>query len=173
MTSIIKVDQIQNAAGTAGLSIDSSGRVLTPVRPAFFAYLIGNQGTGAAATDEKVGFNALDFNHGNVFSTTNSEFTVPVSGLYQINACVTWLSNSQSARYVRASIFKNNSDFQIEGHAHASNETSDSDYHMVSFGAVMDLESGDVLKITAATSNASISVAGFNKTTHFSGYLIG
>lgn len=171
MTSIIKVDQIQNAAGTTGLTIDSSGHIFTPVRPAFFAYLIGNQSTVNAATDEKVNFNATDFDRGNVFS--NGEFTAPVSGLYQINVCVTWLSSGRSARYVRASVFKNGSDFQIEGHAHASNETADSDYHMVSFGAVMDLESGDVLKIMAATSDNQVNIAGFNKTTHFSGYLIG
>jgi len=171
MTSIIKVDQIQNAAGTTGLTIDSSGNVLTPVRPAFFAYLIGNQSTVNAATDEKVNFNATDFDHGNVFS--NGEFTAPVSGLYQINVCVTWLSASLSARYVRATLFKNGSDFGIEGHSHASDESNNDDYHMVSFGAVVNLNSGDTLKVMAATANSSVNIAGFNKTTHFSGYLIG
>ena len=171
MTSILKVDQIQNAAGTTGLTIDSDGHILTPVRPAFFAYLVGNQSTVSAATDEKVGFNAYDFDHGDVFA--NGEFTAPVSGLYQVNVCVTWLSASQSARYVRASLFKNGSDFQIEGHAHASDEVSNTDYHMVSFGAVVDLSSGDTLEVMAATSNANVNIGGFNKTTHFSGYLIG
>lgn len=171
MTSIIKVDQIQNTAGTVGLTIDDGGNVLTPVRPAFFAFLIGNQSTVTSGTDEKVNFNGEDFDKGSCFS--NGEFTAPIAGLYQINVCVTWLSGSQSARYVRASIFKNGSDFGIEGHSHASDETSNDDYHMVSFGAVMNLESGDVLKVMAATSNYQVNIAGFNKTTHFSGYFIG
>ena len=33
MSSILKVDTIQNTGGTTGLTIDSSGRVLKPVIP--------------------------------------------------------------------------------------------------------------------------------------------
>jgi hypothetical protein len=171
MTSIINVDQIQNASGTTGLTIDSDGRVLTPVRPAFFAYANANQLTTAAATDTKVLFAAEDYDKGGDFA--NSEFTAPLSGLYQINVCITFISNGQSSRYVRATVFKNGSDFQIEGHSHMSNETSDSDYALVSFGAVLDLTSGDTLDVRYAVADVDVDVAGINKTTHFSGYFIG
>jgi hypothetical protein len=171
MTSIIKVDQIQNAAGTAGLTIDSSGRVLTPVRPAFFAHLNANHSTTAAATDEKVPFNAEDYDKGGNFA--NSEFTAPVAGLYQFNVCVTFIANSQSSRYIRASIYKNGSDFNIEAHSHMSNETSDSDYALVSFSCTLDLAANDVISVYYAVADVDVDVAGINKTTHFSGYLIG
>ena len=87
MTSIIKVDQIQNAAGVGGLTIDSSGAVLTPSRPAFKAYRAGNTwqsfgGTGYA----KLTFNSTDHNVGSHYSTTNYRFTVPVSGVYMFGA---------------------------------------------------------------------------------------
>ena len=38
MTSILKVDNIQNASGTSALSIDSSGIVAQSAKPSFFAY---------------------------------------------------------------------------------------------------------------------------------------
>ena len=154
-----------------GIDVDASGRVSMPSQPAFFAYLIGNQDTISQATDEKVLFNAEDFDRGGNF--INSEFTAPVAGIYQFNVCITYYHPDISSRYVRATLFKNGSDFQIEGHSHASQESANDDYTMVSFGAVMELAQNDVISVYAAVANAGVNIAGFNKTTHFSGYLVG
>ena len=46
MTSIIKVDEIQNKNGTTAITIDSSGRILQPAKPVFKMELVVE---GAAA----------------------------------------------------------------------------------------------------------------------------
>ena len=38
MSSVLKVDAIQNTAGTSALTIDSSGRVLNPNAVGWFVY---------------------------------------------------------------------------------------------------------------------------------------
>ena len=43
MTGILKVDTIQSSGGTTGLTIDSSGRMFTPARPAFYIRKTGGR----------------------------------------------------------------------------------------------------------------------------------
>ena len=171
MASELQVDAINHSGGTNALTIDSSGRVFTPVRPAFFAYLNANTSINSDATDQKVLFNAEDFDKTNNFA--NNEFTAPIAGLYQFNVAITFLSSGQSSRYARARIFKNGSTTQIESHSHMSDETSNSDYTSVNFGAVMDLSANDVISIHVAVANSNVGIAGINKTTNFSGFFIG
>ena len=83
MTSILKVDSIQNAAGTAAMTIDSSGRIFTPARPAFRgfkAYTTTNFTTETIITSY-----TEDFDIGSCFNHTTGIFTAPVTGIYQIN----------------------------------------------------------------------------------------
>ena len=54
-----------------------------------------------------------------------------------------------------------------------SDETSNSDYTSVNFGAVMDLSANDVISIHIAVANSNLSIAGINKTTNFSGFFVG
>lgn len=171
MSSDLNVDTIKDTGGTTAMTIDSSGRVSTPVRPAFFAYLNANQSITSSATDEKVLFNAEDFDKTNNFAS--SEFTAPLAGLYQFNVAIQFEGSGEVSRYVRARIFKNGSTSQIEGHNHLSDETSNSDYSMVSYGAIMDLAANDVISVHIAVFNSNLVISGFNKTTHFSGYFIG
>tara|TARA_B100000963_G_scaffold170223_1_gene148119 strand:- start:214 stop:690 length:477 start_codon:yes stop_codon:yes gene_type:complete len=81
MSSILKVDTIQNTGGTTGLTIDSSGRVLHPVIP------FGQASTGVSAV---TGGNKLTLDSniisggGLTVDTTNERMIVPVAGLYRI-----------------------------------------------------------------------------------------
>ena len=81
--STLKVDTIQHSGGTTGLTIDSSGRILQPTKPAFRAY---RNATGwndiSNGTWTKVALNATDFNIGSHYDTSNYRFTAPVSGVY-------------------------------------------------------------------------------------------
>jgi hypothetical protein len=83
MTSIIKVDNIQNAAGTAAMAIDSTGRVTTPARPMFKVY-IGSSGWVDIVHNatRRIPFNAETYDVGGCFNTSTSTFTAPVSGYY-------------------------------------------------------------------------------------------
>ena len=81
MSSILKVDEIQNTGGTTGLTIDSAGRLLKPVIP------FGQFGGPASTTS---GGNIITFagrivsGGGMTADSTNHRMIVPVAGLYAI-----------------------------------------------------------------------------------------
>ena len=58
MTSIIKVDQIQNASGTNAVSINSAGVVTRPSIPAFHV----RSPAGTIATNQKPTWNTVTLN---------------------------------------------------------------------------------------------------------------
>ena len=83
MSSILKVDTIQNTGGTTGLTIDSSGRPLTPGRPAFKAHSSASGWQSFGSTNETVmPFNATQHNIGGHYNTSNYRFVAPVDGVY-------------------------------------------------------------------------------------------
>lgn len=88
MTSTIKVDTIQNSAGTTGLTIDSSGRVSRGVVPSWRIALTSNQGVTVSNSvvdvlwDRTSSYNT--FLDGGC-TLSNGIVTVPVDGLYNIN----------------------------------------------------------------------------------------
>ena len=80
--STLKVGTIQDHANSnTAITIDSSGRVTTPARPAFSARLTTNQDFSGIGT-HKAEFPTAEFNIGNHYNTSNSKFTCPVAGVY-------------------------------------------------------------------------------------------
>ena len=80
MSSILKVDTIQNTGGTTGLTIDSAGRLLKPVIP--FGQASSNAKTTATNI---VNLNSHVISGGGVtVDQTNNRMIVPVAGLYKI-----------------------------------------------------------------------------------------
>lgn len=80
--SILRVNEIQHSNGTAALTIDSSGRIITPNIPIFYAY----QSAGASASalgPFTTQFNTTLVNIGNYYNTTTGRFTAPVAGTYR------------------------------------------------------------------------------------------
>jgi len=63
------------------MTIDSSGRVTTPARPAFSARRHSNQDFSGSG-NHKAEFPTAEFNIGNHYNTSNSKFTCPVAGVY-------------------------------------------------------------------------------------------
>lgn len=97
MSSILKVDEIQNTAGTTGLTIDSSGRVLKPVIPSF---MVSGTGTWVAQSNgDKVPFNTDTgnqlFDNGNHFNTSTYAFDAPIAGLYSFSVLL-YTANSDT-----------------------------------------------------------------------------
>ena len=83
MSSVLKVDAIQNTAGTSALTIDSAGRPLTPARPAFKAYSSSSGWQSFGSTnDTKMPFAATQHNVGGHWDTTNYKFVAPCDGVY-------------------------------------------------------------------------------------------
>jgi len=77
--STLKVDTIQHSGGTTAQTIDSTGRILTPARPAFCAKRI-NSGGGTGLSGH-ITLDTVVFNVGNCWDGTN-KFQAPVAGIY-------------------------------------------------------------------------------------------
>ena len=78
MSSILKVDTIQNTGGTTGLTIDNSGRVSNPNLISFEAY----RTLGDVSVNNVVVFNQTRHNTGSHYNTSNGTFTAPIAGSY-------------------------------------------------------------------------------------------
>ena len=88
MSSILKVDTIQNTGGTTGLTIDNNGRMLTPARPAFHAKKSGSaawQSLGGTS-QTVIPLDATTYNVGGYYNTSNYRFVAPVAGIYFLHA---------------------------------------------------------------------------------------
>ena len=72
--SKLSVNTIAHTGGTTAQTIDSSGRILTPARPAFRAYLNANSGqsdwTFSTGTQGNIVFDVEDFDVGGNYDTT-------------------------------------------------------------------------------------------------------
>jgi len=81
MSSILKVDTIQNTGGTTGLTIDSAGRMLKPVIPFGQAGMAG----GAISAGNKLTLDSnISSGGGLTVDQTNERMIAPVAGLYKI-----------------------------------------------------------------------------------------
>ena len=80
MASELHVDAIKHSGGTSAMTIDSTGRILTPARPAFRARI--GSSTGGHGTNGTLVFETEDFDIGGNYDHTNGRFTAPVAGVY-------------------------------------------------------------------------------------------
>ena len=109
MTSILKVDQIQNAAGTAGLTIDSSGNV--DVSNRFIGlYKSGNQSLTTDTYTKITGWTE-DSSSGLTWDATNNKLIVDKSGSYLINFSLQIYSSSNNLNDVRQVVYRNGTEF--------------------------------------------------------------
>ena len=77
--STLKVQEIQHTGGTTAQTIDSSGRILTPARPAFSVKRI-NSGGGTDLSGH-ITFDTVTVNVGSCWDGTN-KFQAPIAGVY-------------------------------------------------------------------------------------------
>ena len=79
------VGTIKEATGTTtAMTIDSTGRILTPARPAFRG-TIGTVGVADYTTETTLTSFTEDYDIGGIFNHSTGIFTAPITGLYQIN----------------------------------------------------------------------------------------
>jgi hypothetical protein len=86
MTSVIKVDNIQNSGGTAALSIDSNGRVSMPNTVEIDAWRLTSNFTtdGATITGWERPDDATAAYAGTGMTESSGVFTFPKTGLYKV-----------------------------------------------------------------------------------------
>ena len=161
MTSIIKVDQIQNAAGTTGLTIDSSGRVTLPYQPAFYWTKTSTQTSTVAS--EVVVWDSSKVNVGSHFN--NQRFTAPVAGVYHFSV---FSLSVNDALQNDLQIVKNGSTMLARQRNASSNN-----HETTSCSCIIDLDVDDYIEVKIGGVGDVVYGDSGDGWSGFSGYLIG
>jgi hypothetical protein len=158
---------LQNA-GTTGLTLDASGRPLTPLRPSFFAV---RDSTNVSSNSDIV-FQNTQNNIGSCYSTSTGRFTAPVTGLYSF----TWsaLSGTNSTVY-RFTLYRNGNVISIGGNIDSCQIRLDCgtgiDYLQGTKTVNLYLTAGDYITVLYTSDDSSAIQA--PAWLYFTGFLIG
>ena len=81
--STLRVEKISsNSTGTTAMTVNTSGVIVTPARPAFKAYKTGAWQSFGNTDHNVLPFNLTEFNIGTHYNTSTYKFTAPVAGVY-------------------------------------------------------------------------------------------
>ena len=119
--STLGIENIEHTNGTSAMTVDTSGRINMPKVPAFAVRGFGslqnaatvNGFTVGTGTDIIYNYTSIDINRDNAFDNTTGIYTVPVAGLYQVQAG--WGYKS-STNYLRLNLFLTPNDDTTSGH---------------------------------------------------------
>ena len=175
MASILKVNTIQDATNsTTALSIDSSGRVLTPARPAFRARIAGS--SSSHGDQGVLVFETEDFDIGGNYDISNGTFTAPIAGIYHfmfrsLTATTSGGVASADGDVVYADIQKNGSN--VSGTRAYSYYASAGAHHAtININHLIQLSATDTVRINVGSEFAYSDTNDANDPT-FQGYLLG
>ena len=161
----LDVGTIRDAAGTnTAMTIDSTGRILTPARPAFKAFKSGGAWQSFGSTNRTLmPFDSTSINVGSCYDTTNYKFVAPVSGLYYVN--FQWYTDDNASE---AFIFKN-SETNPEAYGTIATQAS-----TIQVSTLLELTANDEIKVYGEV-GATNSDDWFAREDYsfFEGYLIG
>ena len=171
--SILRVDTIQHSNGTTALTIDSSGRVLSPNKPAF--QVRGSALQSITSTgNSTVNYDTVIVNVGGNYSTGNSRFIAPVAGnyLFGSNTRIDSLNMSSAADYHRLYFAVNGSATSATyGHSIVSIVTTVANYLTLNITGLISLSTNDYVQVFVL-SNSDISYTILPQESQFWGYLI-
>ena len=176
MTGIIKVDTIQNNGGTTALSMDSTGRVLTPARPVFEVHTSAHT-TGTAGTYVKVNWGNVVTDIGSNFNLTDDDYTIPIAGAYHLNCLLLLRDIADADDDIHVAFHVNGTlskylPLRNEGES-ATGNFGYSGYLPV-FGAWTHVfNANDVVDVRFRGGGDGIGVHGSGAWSQFSGFLIG
>jgi hypothetical protein len=112
MTSILKVDSIQTAAGTAAMTIDSDGRVGFN-NPILFWGQLSNVSPFAPTSGDLLSFRD-DVDTASGWNSSNKYYVVPKAGYYEVH-CMLLMNSQANAGNLDFFIFKNGSSHLARG----------------------------------------------------------
>jgi len=174
VTTTAQIGTIKDAGGNAtSMTIDSTGRILTPARPAFCVKRNGNQAITNNSAD-KIQWNEERFDIGGNFDhTTNYYFTAPITGIYQLQYNLRLENLDTAGSYVQIKI-KKNSGTTLDAYTIDLNEefTSEVDYTMATHANIYQLTASDTVYIEYHQSGGAVQTQ-VQSESIFSGFLIG
>ncbi|OUW38718.1 MAG: hypothetical protein CBD35_03910 [Verrucomicrobia bacterium TMED175] len=175
MASILKVNEIQHTGGTSALTVDSSGRILQPTKPAF---AVRNARSSSYRGDNLFGGSdtTVIFDIGNDFAssgTNDGGFVAPITGVYCFSI-MGFTSNSAQNNaaggfYVQLSKNGSQVGHKIYGYAQSA------DYNRFDNTQMLQLTAGDVIKVDVPTSGNYVWGGGgdLSRAAQFQGHLVG
>ena len=108
----LKTGTIQSAGGTTAMTIDSSGRILTPARPVWWANGSANSNVANSASGqwEIYKYPATTIDTASAYSASSGQYTTPITGVYHIEAYLLIQGlNSNSTYYTDLGVAVNGS----------------------------------------------------------------
>ena len=109
MAGIVGLTELQHTNGTSAATIDASGRILTPARPAFRAEKRASHQSVTDSVVTKITFEHEAFDIGSNYDTSNSKFVAPIAGIYHFNILLRAIANASTMDYVQGFLYKNGS----------------------------------------------------------------
>ena len=119
--STLGIENIEHTNGTSALTIDTSGRINMPKVPAFAVRGYGsiqnaatvNGFTVGSGTDIIYNYDEVAINRDSAFDNTTGIYTVPVAGMYQVQAGYGY---KNSTNYLSLHLFLTANDDTQNGH---------------------------------------------------------
>ena len=183
MSGIIKATNLEvttikdKTNSNTAISIDTSGRVTTPQRPAFFV-----RGQSNVATVQQINgltinsnnriavFSSIDINVGNAFNNTTGKFTVPVAGMYQVMFTIGYKASSSD--YTEVALYLTPNDSVDYGYIDTWS-ANNSPYHSSSATVLVNATVGQEFAMTYDLQFTTAYSSGIKEYASFGAYLIG
>ena len=165
MSSILKVDQLQDSGGNALITSNGSGTVTTSKVGIIEADQFRLVSTKTDNSDITANLERVDTSGfgriGTGMTESSGIFSFPLTGIYLVNTQTYWKGNSGGATYagVYTSITQDNSSYVIQGNTYCSFQANN--YYQNTFVSVLvDVTDTSLCKVKftrdASTSNAEL-----------------
>jgi hypothetical protein len=166
----LNVGTIKEATGTTtAMTIDSSGRILTPARPAFRARLSSIlTAVDYSSAKTKITFGIEDFDVGGNYDNANHKFVAPITGYYFISYQI-YYSAVTTATQITASLYIDGVESTSFGTAA---DPQGGNVYTPQFSSVISLTAGEEVEVYSQVigdNSVNVNTAG----TFFSGFLVG
>ena len=171
------VDTIKDGANTnTAMTIDSTGRILTPARPAFKVTTGTTQNISSGSYAKMQWTNSV-FDIGSNFDLTNNEYVVPVDGIYNILALVrgTGTQGTMDMMTVRLDIANSSGTTLYEVDLIQMHPMADQlENSHLGVSTLLDLNAGEKVSVEVRIDGFALSIgSGSAQFNWFCGYLVG
>ena len=157
-------------SGVTGLTIDSTGRILTAARPVFSCSASGQSNLANDTTTTVTWTEVIDVG-GNFASNT---FTAPITGNYQLNVNIDFrqLSNNTNSLY---NVYLVTSNRTYQHSTSGFDSDTQNRFQSVSICHICDMDASDtaIVQVLAENQDTGHHLLDIGSNSRFSGFLVG